>query len=71
MGSSSSSPAREEDKEEDTDLDFHESTTVVPIPPDPVVGTITDPNIEENIAGSTAISIANVKSVSLNHFARR
>ena len=59
MGGGSSTPAREEDN----DIDFNETPIDVPIPPDPVVGSI-DRNISENVEGATAISVEDVKSVS-------
>ena len=50
-------------KEEDNNIDFNETATNVPIPPDPNTETI-DPNIIENLEGAKAIRISNVKSVS-------
>ena len=60
MGEASSRPV----EEEDDDINFNETSEVVPVPPDPM-GTSSDEGIEENIEGATAISITNVKSVKM------
>ena len=52
-------------KEEEDDIDFNETAITTPIPPDPNTGSF-DSNITENVEGAVAISISNVKSVSLN-----
>jgi len=62
MGGGSSTPKREDEN----GIDFNEGSTDAVPPPDPVVGSF-DPNISENVEGFTAMSVNDVKSVSLDY----
>ena len=59
MGIGDSRPLPPVPKEEDKDIDFNEDTIDVPPPPEPKA----DPDIRENVEGSTLYNVENVTTV--------